>query len=229
VHCSPRQTSDDGATRPDGASFKDAGEKDAGDALTPSSSDATSAPNATVCGPDAGTVSFTYSDPALPETWSGTNGTFVDACDANGNLTKYSCEVMQVCGPGPNPGCNEFDTGAVKSWSIDCAGHCVAGACPSRCPAFGDILTVESVDAAGNVSLRDAADGRAFTCALTYQQPDAGFDCIANVHVGSRGTFSSQGFSGSYCTGANIGSFGLCYPGGSCYGQDCSYACSVAR
>ncbi len=202
------------------------------DAASDARADAPTTPlTTTVCALAAGVVSFAYSDPAVPGTWTGTNGTFTDACDGSGNLTKYSCEAQQTCGPGPNPGCTQFDTGVVKSWSIDCAGHCGAAACPSRCPAFGDAMTVQAVDASGNVTLQDAVDGRTFACQLSYDQPSDGFDCIAGVHVGLRGTFSSQGFSGTYCTGSNVGSLGLCYPGATtCNGQNCTYGpCGVVR
>lgn len=42
------------------------------------------------------------SNPEVQRTVQGTNGTFVDSCDAQGNLTDYSCESMQTCTYG-NP------------------------------------------------------------------------------------------------------------------------------
>jgi hypothetical protein len=203
------------------------------DGGTDTRGDASAAPlTPVVCAPDAGTTSFTYADPAVPYIWTGTNGAFLDACDSSGNLTKHSCEAKLLCGPGgPNPECNDFDTGLVLTQTVDCAGHCSGGACPSRCPTFGDTMTVQTLDASGNVTLRDAVDGRRFACQLSYDQPNDGFDCIADVHVGLAGTFSSQGFSGDYCTGANIGSLGLCYPSAAaCVGQHCTYGpCGVVR
>jgi hypothetical protein len=183
-----------------------------------------------LCSPDAGTASSTYSDPAVAMSWMGTNGTFADACDEAGNLTKYSCDVTLICSGGVNPECNDVDTGAVKPWAIDCSGHCANGTCPSRCPTFGDTLTVESVDPAGDVTLVDSVDGRSFACVLSQDMASDGFDCASDVHAGLQSTFSSQGLAGPYCTGADIGSIGLCYPGAtSCPGQNCTYACSVAK
>jgi hypothetical protein len=190
--------------------------------------DAQSGVDGVACSPDAGTVAF-ETDPAVRTAWSGNNGDFVDACDDAGNLTKYSCETQLQCSPGPDAECSSSETGAVTSSHIDCAGHCADGACPSRCPTFGDSVEVESIDASGGVVLRDAYDGRRYTCTLAFDQPGDGFDCISGVKVGSEATFSSQGFSGSYCTGNAIGAIGLCYPSASvCTGQNCTYQCSVS-
>jgi hypothetical protein len=145
-----------------------------------------------LCAPNAGTVSATYSDPAVAMSWTGTNGTFADACDEGGNLTKYSCDVTLICSGGVNAECSDVDTGAVKPWAIDCSGHCADGTCPSRCPTFGETLTVQSVDPAGDVTLVDSADGRSFACTLSQ---DMASDAAPRSTPSSARRFGPGGFS----------------------------------
>jgi hypothetical protein len=182
------------------------------------------------CSAEAGAGNATAGDPANPVSWHGTNGDFTDACDGTGNLVKYACETVLDCTPGPNPGCNARPTGAVKPSTIDCDGRCTSGVCASRCPVQGDGAHVESVDTVGSVVVVDEVDGRRYACTVANDQANDSFSCTTDVHATSHGRILSTGFHGSYCTGGDLGDFGICFDGAaSCNGQNCTYACRLAK
>jgi hypothetical protein len=64
----------------------------------------------------------------------GTNGSFVDHCDASGKLVSYGCGSMRYCTPTEQNTCPgdlgvTYATGAVSEAIIDCP--CSDGACPA--------------------------------------------------------------------------------------------------
>ena len=67
-------------------------------------------------------------DPAVRESIEGSNGTFVEACDDDGNLIAYTCNMENRCG-GPID-CAPFPTGEASPVTYDCAGQCQGGTCP---------------------------------------------------------------------------------------------------
>jgi hypothetical protein len=92
------------------------------------------------------------------------------------------------------------------------------------------MMSVESVVGAGSVVVVDQTDGRHFDCTLSFDNPNDAFDCVSGVHVGSAGNMVAQGFRGNWCTGGDIGGWGVCYDGGaSCNVENCSYTCTVPR
>jgi len=60
-----------------------------------------------------------------PNRTTGTNGVFVDECDATGMLTEYVCEAPFTC----NGQCVYVQTGAVVPLKNNCALACKNGAC----------------------------------------------------------------------------------------------------
>jgi hypothetical protein len=66
-------------------------------------------------------------DPEVRQTIEGTNGTFSDECEANGDLVEYTCEMRELC--EFEGGCAPFPTGRVISRVFECAGACEDGAC----------------------------------------------------------------------------------------------------
>ena len=66
-------------------------------------------------------------DPAVRESIEGSNGTFVEACDAEGNLIEYRCDMQTLCGGGMD--CAPYPTGAVSPVTYDCGGRCQDGVC----------------------------------------------------------------------------------------------------
>ena len=67
-------------------------------------------------------------DPTVRESVEGTNGLFVESCDNFGNLKTFSCNMHDIC--DSENMCEPFPTGEVGTWSLYCAGQCMAGTCP---------------------------------------------------------------------------------------------------
>jgi hypothetical protein len=180
------------------------------------------------CVPDAGAVGLHGDNPSIRDVVTGTNGSFIDTCDGQGNLVDYSCETHTTCGPGPNPGCTPFETGRVVPTSIDCSGHCVNGWCDGRCPADGDQFHFTGPASGGMVTIHDDTDGRTFVCTVVYDNPGDTFDCTTGPASGVTGTVSSLGLHGDYCTGKSFGNIGVAIAGiASPNGEACAYACSI--
>jgi hypothetical protein len=168
-------------------------------------------------------------DPEVPGVVQGSNGTFADACDDDGNLIEYLCESRLLCGPGPNPACNSMNTGLVISELIDCSGHCSGAACAARCPNFGDRLVYRSFDPAnGAATLENQTDQRSYECELSDDTADDGYDCLTAPTVGSEVKMVTQGLQTSQCTGGGFGTIGVTDLSAS--DQDwhrCAYACAI--
>ncbi len=72
-------------------------------------------------------------DPTVRESVEGTNGMFVEACDASGDLITYNCQ-MTTCSTGSTVDCAPFPTGEVISGTLACQGQCENGTCPKESP-----------------------------------------------------------------------------------------------
>jgi hypothetical protein len=168
-------------------------------------------------------------DPEVAGVVRGSNGTFADACDDDGNLIEFLCESQLICGPGPNPACTTMNTGLVISELIDCAGHCSGAACAARCPNFGDRLVYRSFDrATGAATLENQTDQRSYECELADDTADDGYDCLSAPSVGLEVKMVTQGLQTSQCTGGGFGTIGVTDL--SAPDQDwhhCAYACAI--
>ena len=103
--------------------------------------------------------------PDVRQTFSGTNGTFIDACDENGDLTAYECEVeYESVGGDQDLGTILTGTGAVTQTTIACAGTCVDGTCVGVCEQQGDEMQIVSADDSGNATLEDERTHWTYDC-----------------------------------------------------------------
>jgi hypothetical protein len=166
-------------------------------------------------------------DPSIETHAIGTNGTFDDACDPQGNLVEYVCETTTLCGPGPNPSCTTLRTGRVVPKNVDCAGHCRDGWCDDRCPATGQLVTYVSIDGQGNPQLHNHSDGRSYACTLVFDNPNDAVDCKTTPTASTQATVVSLGLSGAPCTGGGFGNIGLTVPPDAKGVESCAYACSI--
>ena len=187
------------------------------------------------CTPDAG--GGPVINPTIEMIVHGTNGTLASTCDAQGNLSEPECESMLSCGPGPNPGCVQNLTGNAVTQTVDCAGHCVNGACDGRCPVAGDPFHCVSADGDGGVAIVDDANQRSFDCTIVFSAPS--YDCVQGIQANVQGTL--QGFTASnaiasggavYCTGKSFGNVDVRIAGVTLpapyQNENCTIACSVA-
>jgi len=176
--------------------------------------------------PDA-TLGPTSNGASVRSTTEGANGTFVDECDADGNLLEYSCQTICAV-PRINPvggtagsgfagaGCIPITSPTVMSQTIDCGGKCADGACYGWCAEFGDEFTVTSVlDAEIHVE----KDGTPFVCEVVFQ--GEGFDCLSPSLVGRIMAVTSIGS----CAGASTtwGWNDLDNP----IAQECTFTCTL--
>ncbi len=191
-----------GSTGSGGAST--GGTTGSGGASTGGGAGAGGAPITTACLADAGMAPTP--DPADRGTVSGTNGSITDVCDSDGNLVEGVCVTETVCGPGPNPGCDTFQTGETEEMMFDCSGHCTNGTCPSRCPDFGDTLEFLAVDGSGDATFENEVDRRRYRCVLSLGG-------CGSATVGQRTVIASLGLRGAFCTGGVIGNVGTALPG----------------
>ncbi|MFT3765809.1 MAG: hypothetical protein QM820_09860 [Minicystis sp.] len=104
-------------------------------------------------------------DPEVAEAFSGSNGTFEDACDENGNLIQYGCGSKEVWT------CSDWEcydepetTDEVVSRTIDCAGTCQNGACPSLCPKDNTSIVFESLDGTAHGIIREVGTENRWDC-----------------------------------------------------------------
>lgn len=186
--------------------------------------------NSITCTADGGTTALPSfpDDPSVRHSVSGTNGTFVDTCDSSGNLVDYSCATLSACGPGPNPECTRYETGAVKSTNIDCVGTCVNGQCDGRCPMIGQQVTFTGSVSGGVIPVTNNGDGRRYSCTVAYQNSAYSFNCTSGPHAGLQMTIVSLGLGGDWCTGKQWGSFGASVDGVSPAGVEvCAYTCDI--
>lgn len=162
-------------------------------------------------------------DPTKRRTVNGANGSFTDECDANGNLVEYVCETVNECGPGPNPACNNAQTGDVVSEMFDCAGTCQDGTCVARCPSEGD--EVEYIEVAGvDVVLENLTDGRRYDCVMSFDQDSDTYDCTNDPSVGDKTAVFGLGLMSAWCTGTQAFNLGTAMDGAS---QQCTYMCMM--
>ena len=182
--------------------------------------------------PDA-TAGPTYNGASVASTTEGTNGTFADACDANGNLIEYSCQTACAVprinptggvsgfgtggvGAGGGAVCIPAQSGTVTSQTIDCGGACAEGACFGWCADIGDEFVVTS---AASTGLSVERDGFAYVCSVAFQLD--GYDCLSASLNGRTITVTSLGA----CSGAST-TFGWNDPE-STLGQECAFTCSL--
>ena len=142
-------------------------------------------------------------------TFVGTNGTFVDACNSQGNLQQYSCETASHC----DMGCDEVNTGRVTQPEVvDCVGACRDGRCDGRCPHQGDHLTFLGEGADARIFVRNDGDGRVYTCTITRDSGcSVGGACHGLGQVGTVGALGLQ-YGDGRCTGSDIGSMDVEIP-----------------
>jgi hypothetical protein len=162
-------------------------------------------------------------NPEQRRTVTGENGTLSDECDQNGNLLEYVCEVVTECGPGPNPECNNRQTGDVVPQMFDCAGGCVDGTCVARCPEEGD--PVGYVEVAGvDVILENGIDGRRYDCLMSFDQANEPYDCTNDPAVGDNTLVFGLGLMSQWCTGTQAFNIGTSMDG---QVQQCTYMCTM--
>jgi len=150
-------------------------------------------------------------DPATRGGVSASDGTFVDECDAQGNLVEYGCETEQLCTDPPNPSCTSYETGKSSTQSFDCDGKCKEGRCEARCPEHGDQVVSKGTDASGKYVFDSAADDRDYACTLIF----SGSGCVP----GQGGVIDGLGLQTSFCTGGTFGNIQV---------AGCSYNCSFS-
>lgn len=148
-----------------------------------------------------------YNRPDQARALEGTNGTFTDQCDASGDLVSHQCGFeARRCERGRGGRQQKaiapcyLETGEVVEEIVACDGRCLAGACPQRCPQFGDQLTYLAIDA-GGVVFDSAEDDRHLACTLGFDQKRDTYDCAADPQVGDRFTVEGLGMSTTMCTG----------------------------
>jgi hypothetical protein len=166
-------------------------------------------------------------------TTKGTNGTFTDACTAEGDLTEYSCEVKAtgaaipcVLAPASEedarliapPGCGT-PTGKVVSTLVSCGGLCKEGRCNYWCPAPGQELEYHAV-VNGAVSIENHALDFRYECEVVFARED--YDCASELLVGETTTVFSTGS----CNASSI-VFGTSSSEDPAV-QDCTYSCTLA-
>jgi hypothetical protein len=142
----------------------------------------------------------------VQHTFVGTNGTFVDACDGQGNLLQYSCETASHC----DMGCVDVNTGrAAQPERVDCVGACRDGRCDGRCPHQGDHVTFLGDGPNARAIVRNDSDGRVYTCTIAG---DAGCSASGGCPgAAETGTVAGLGlqYGEGRCTGADIGTIAV--------------------
>jgi hypothetical protein len=154
--------------------------------------------------------------PEVAHVFTGSNGTFADRCDSNGNLVAYECEMTEPpCDPAASNVPNGCDFGPLvytgrvipnqDSPTVDCEGRCHDGRCDGRCPQQGDQITLIGLDAGGKVLIRNDTDGRTYSCTSDPEFNYAvNFDC-AKSPAGQSGYIAGGAGGDGFCTGKNWG------------------------
>ena len=156
-------------------------------------------------------------NPEVSHTYVGTNGTFADHCDADGNLIDYQCEkTYPPCTTGPNCWSLPVETGDVVPLPqlVDCGGTCSGARCDGRCPQQADQITFQGRDMDGREIVHNDSDGRTYVCTLNASAPNtSSFDCTT-IAVSQAGYVYGLGLTGTYCTSAAVfGSVGVVLDG----------------
>ena len=157
-----------------------------------------------------------------PQPCARSDGTFEDACDADGNLIKYSCELMGSC--QLQGACNQTPTGKVISRTTDCSGTYVGGVCSPPCPSPGEALLCKSIASDGSVTLEEHLDASGLR--IVSWRPAvirASYDCSAMPQVGLQVIVTDPGDAGPYCT---VQSLHLVV-GSTAVDPHCAYDCQV--
>lgn len=162
---------------------------------------------------------------ATTGTTTGTNGSFTDSCDADGNLVEYTCELApclstRVAFPGGRGGTGGValcPTGTVLSRTVDCAGHCKGGACFDWCAEQGDELEFTAVSA---MQARMAKGDYELACDVVFQRE--GYDCLASSLVGRTLVVTSVGACNAQST-----TFGWDDPEAESI-QECTFTCTFS-
>jgi hypothetical protein len=117
----------------------------------------------------------------------GENGTFVDMCDAEGNLVEYVCQYTPTTPQDPGQ-----YTGDVIPTMVNCGGKCTDGTCyvSKSCPEGNDEVTWVSASATSVVIDNPRAQVR-YTC--TTRNSPYGFDCNAPSLAGTKAKVNSVG------------------------------------
>jgi hypothetical protein len=168
-------------------------------------------------------------NPEVKHTYSGTNGTFADSCDAQGNLLDYQCtREMRCVTPSPDRYCRLFQTGLVTATptTVDCAGGCHDGRCDGRCPQQGDHITFVESGTDGSAVIRNDTDARTYTCSNNWDTPNDAFDC-KNISAGQTGHVFGRSVDDDHCTGANFGTIAFELDGAPAGAESCAYSCSI--
>lgn len=122
---------------------------------------------------------------------TGSNGTFTDKCDTDGNLIEYVCGFFP-----PTPQESGRFTGEVVPNMIDCGGKCQDGACyvSKNCPKADDVVTWVSASAE-SVVIDNARAPVRYTCKL--RTAPYGFACTSPSLAGQTGKVNSVGPCGT--------------------------------
>ena len=180
--------------------------------------------NSVCTNPDLGTYATEYE---TQSTAIGQNGSFTDACDAQGNLIEYICEVDSSGCTYPNPPINcQRITGNVTPVIVNCSGTCNAGACSSYCTHPNDVLAYQSVDrATGATTLSNPTRDAVYVCELIWDRETADYDCAANPVIGGTAAAVSFGNATLLCLPGETSTFGVA-PQGTTQ-QECTYTCTT--
>lgn len=163
-------------------------------------------------------------------TAEGTNGSFTDSCDEDGNLVEYSCELgpcvsariaVPYAGRGGYPqggsgGLPTCQTGMVVSRTIECGGRCEEGTCFGWCAGQGAVFEVTDVTAERAAMTKDDYE---YSCEVVFQRE--GYDCLGQGLVGREIVVTSLGA----CT-AEATTFGWDDPESPSI-QECTFTCSL--
>ena len=108
-------------------------------------------------------------------TTNGRNGTFVDACDENGNLIEHHCYFdrcfVDDCG----------DNHDALTEVVECPTGCQDGACLTWCPGEGPLFVAFSD---GGVLLLENGSGQWLRCTVDWSAD--GYDCSSPSLIGTR-------------------------------------------
>lgn len=150
--------------------------------------------------------------------YTGDNGTFVDHCDADGNLVRYACGMTS------DWVCNDWEcytdmqpNSTVVEEKVDCAGKCNAGRCTSFCPATGDVIRYDGV-VNGTHRIFNLTAGFDYQCDLV-------FNGCALPAVGATKTVEYYNAAHKTCVGADDAA-ALGFDAGAS-GPNCVFTCSA--
>ncbi len=157
-------------------------------------------------------------DPEVKKELTGANGTFVDECDGEGNLTEYTCVSEYVC----SEGACWYEAGAdVEPVTFPCGGQCRDGRCARYCPDEGATLVYSAVNDDGSIEVTDTGTDLSYFC-------EPASDCTMVPVEGNvvSGDVTMQGVH-SLCTPGNPGLLNATLTDGHGGGDNCAWSCVV--